>query len=71
MAQIPRILPRPIMVIHGADDRLIPPAQAMQLAKAAHTNVWLVAGANHARTYRTAPAEYAQHVAGFFDKSLK
>jgi pimeloyl-ACP methyl ester carboxylesterase len=71
VAQIPRILPRPIMVIHGADDRLIPPAQAEQLARAAHTDVWLVAGANHARTYRTLPVEYTQRVATFFDNSLQ
>jgi dipeptidyl aminopeptidase/acylaminoacyl peptidase len=71
VAQIPRILPRPIMVIHGADDRLIPPAQAEQLAQAAGTHVWLVAGANHARTYRTAPVEYTRRVAAFFDNSLQ
>jgi pimeloyl-ACP methyl ester carboxylesterase len=71
VAQIPGILPRPIMIIHGADDRLIPPAQAEQLAHAAHTDVWLVAGANHARTYRTAPIEYTQRVAAFFDNRLK
>jgi pimeloyl-ACP methyl ester carboxylesterase len=71
VAQIPAILPRPIMIIHGADDRLIPPAQAEQLAEAAHTSVWLVAGANHARTYHTAPSEYTRRVADFFDKSLK
>lgn len=71
VAQIPAILPRPIMIIHGASDRLIPPSQAMQMAQAAHTNVWLVAGANHARTYRTSPIEYTHHVAAFFDNSLK
>lgn len=70
-AQISRILPRPIMVVHGADDRLIPPAQAEQLALAAHTSVWFVAGANHARTYRTSPIEYSRRVADFFNAGLK
>jgi pimeloyl-ACP methyl ester carboxylesterase len=69
--QMSRILPRPVLIIHGADDRLIPPAQAEQLAEAAHTRVWFVAGANHARTYRTSPIEYTQRVADFFVKSLK
>jgi dipeptidyl aminopeptidase/acylaminoacyl peptidase len=68
--QVARIAPRPVMIIHGAEDRLVPPAHALRLARAAGTQAWLIPGANHARTYTTAPEEYARRVGDFFSASL-
>ncbi len=69
--QITRIAPRPIMVIHGGADRLVPLDQAKRNAAAAGVALWIIPNAQHAVTYPTAPREYERRVGEFFDNSLK
>jgi fermentation-respiration switch protein FrsA (DUF1100 family) len=65
-----QISPRPIMVIHGERDRLVPVAHAERLAEAAGVEPWVIPNANHARTYISAPGQYARRVGEFFDQHL-
>ena len=70
---IPHIAPRPVLFIHGADDTVIPPAETIELYRAAgnpENLVWIVPGARHVRAYRHRPDEYAQRVAAFFQRYI-
>lgn len=63
----------PILVIHGTEDDRIPPEHGRRLARASphpETALWLVAGAEHARTFRTAPEEYLERVARYLAARL-
>jgi hypothetical protein len=67
---IPRIAPRPIMLIHAAHgevDRKTPEYLAAARGPAEH---WAVPRGGHTAGIRTMPAEYARRVVGFFDRSL-
>ncbi len=65
---IERIRPRPILLIHGTQDRLIDPADAQALHRRAGDpkTLWLVEGADHAEARAAAAGEYDARVAGFF-----
>jgi dipeptidyl aminopeptidase/acylaminoacyl peptidase len=69
---IDEIAPRPVLIIHGTADDLIPVAHADQL-KAANpdADLWVVPGAAHGGSYREDPQAYVERVAGFFERSLK
>jgi len=70
--EIGRIAPRPLLIIHGIADQLIPLAHAEQLRAAAPSaELWEVAGAAHAGAYLADPRAYVERVAGFFERSLK
>lgn len=72
VAEIDEIAPRPVLIIHGLDDALIPVEHARQLKAALPAaQFWAVAGAGHGRSFPTAPQEYAQRVGRFFEQSLK
>ena len=70
----------PVLIIHGAEDRIVPLAHAKLLAKAAGLdigepeqptdNLWIVPGAGHLEAYRTARDEYVTRVTAFFDRHL-
>jgi alpha-beta hydrolase superfamily lysophospholipase len=64
-------LPYPILLIHGsADDRILS-AHAHRLAEASHstdTALFVVPGAEHARTYKSSPREYIERVANYFEE---
>ncbi len=69
---VDRIAPRPLLVIHGAEDRRILESQARRLFEAAGEpkRMWLVAGATH-NTIRTPVLdELAAQVVGFLDGAL-
>ncbi len=69
---IQRIGPRPVLIIHGQQDHLIPESEAEQLKAALPSaEMWIVPGVDHAGAYRADPATYTQRVADFFDKNLK
>lgn len=74
---ISQIAPRPLFFIHGARDGYIPPSNMDQLAAAARAapgaqvQTWLVPGAGHAQSFKTAPDEYVQRVTAFFDQALR
>lgn len=49
---------RPSLIVHGDDDRLIPPSHARRLAAASGGELWLVPGASHADVQNAAFEEY-------------
>jgi uncharacterized protein len=70
--EIGRIAPRPLLIIHGTADGLIPVGHAEQLKAAAPSaELWEVAGAQHASSYTANPQVYIEKVAGFFEQSLR
>jgi uncharacterized protein len=69
---IARIGARPVLLIHGDADQLVPVEQNALLAAANRAaQNWVVAGADHGGAYRYDPITYRDRVAGFFDKSLR
>lgn len=62
----------PLMVINGADDALVPPADARKIYAAARgpKELWIVPGAGHAAALDTDPAQYAQRVSAFLTHYL-
>lgn len=69
---IERICPRPVLLIHGTRDRLIDvrEVQALYRRSGQPKTLWLVEGADHGGTRRTAPEEYDRRVVGFFREHL-
>jgi uncharacterized protein len=69
---IPHIAPRPILLIHGPKDHLVPirHARMLRAAAGAPTELWEVPGAGHVRCYATAPEEYERRVVQFFRQAL-
>ncbi|MCX6020751.1 MAG: alpha/beta fold hydrolase [Chloroflexi bacterium] len=67
-----RISPRPLFLIHGLRDKLIPYSQSEALydAAGAPKELWLVPGADHVGARTTATAAYEQRVAAFFRRHL-
>lgn len=77
---IARIAPRPIFLIHGANDNLnhtdTPPwnmdmlAAAARSAPNAHVQTWLVPGATHARAYKVMGKVYVDRIVAFYTAAL-
>ena len=57
----------PILFIHGADDRFVPPehSERMKEATGGYAEIHLVPGAEHAMSILTAPKAYREYVANF------
>ena len=70
--RIKTISPRPIMIIQGEADRVIPQDSAQRLYDAADEPryIWTEAGVDHVGMYSVYPEIYEQRVVGFFDKYL-
>ena len=70
---IPKIAPRPVFLIHGRYDNLVPAAQAKLLYKHAGEpkEIWLVPGAKHTQCAEVGGYEYKERLADFFRKNLK
>lgn len=66
------IAPRPILVIGGELDDLMPVADVTRVFDAARPpkQLWIVPGAYHAKCREAAGLEYETRVADFFDKNL-
>ena len=66
---IARIAPRPVLLIHGLDDRLIHPENAQRLLCAAPdiATLWEVPGAAHCFSIDVAGQEYAHRVIRFLE----
>ena len=64
---IAAVSPRPLLIIHGAADALIAPAQAAENFAAARPpkQIWLVPGAGHVGAHTVARAEYERRVVAF------
>lgn len=64
--------PRPLLVIHGERDLLVPPEHGRRLAAAGGepAELWMVRGAGHVACRRWARREYYPRVAEFFRRHL-
>lgn len=70
--EVGRIAPRPVLIIHGTGDQLIPEEHARQLKAAGPSaELWEVPGAEHAGSYDMDPRAYTERVATFFEQHLK
>lgn len=71
--QIPLLSGRPVLLIHGGADRLVPPvnARVLQSAHGGPSELWIVPGADHARSYAAAPDAYVRRLGDFFARSLR
>ena len=69
---IGRIAPRPILLIQGTDDALVPPGEAERLFAAAGEpkELWIVEGGRHGQLFASHPDEYKRHVIGFLSRWL-
>jgi fermentation-respiration switch protein FrsA (DUF1100 family) len=67
--RIAQIQGRPILVIQGTADRMIPPDSAKRLCGAAGAECaqWIVPNVGHLEAYEKLPTTYEQHVITFLD----
>lgn len=63
---------RPLLLIHGESDSLVPVGQARMLAQAAGGSCQAMTfpGVDHAQAYESDPVAYVTLVSGFFDEHL-
>jgi dipeptidyl aminopeptidase/acylaminoacyl peptidase len=73
MDVVSRISPRPILIIHGLADYIVPVENSRRNFAAARQpkKLWLVPGAGHGKVHTVAKAEYERRVIGFFDAALR
>jgi fermentation-respiration switch protein FrsA (DUF1100 family) len=66
------ISPRPVLIIQGGDDTVIPPDSAQRLFDAAGEprTLWVQPGVDHVSLFASYPGEFAQRVIGFFKAEL-
>lgn len=66
------ISPRPVLLIHGLADTVIPPGNARRLYRAATEpkSLWQPEGVSHAASARQRPVEFEARVIAFFDEAL-
>lgn len=78
-AQLRRVCPlraaaalreRPVLVIHGSDDRFIPVQDGRRIAAACGGELWVTEGPGHLGSYRSAPQAYEDRVVAFFAQHL-
>jgi len=70
--EITKISPRPLFLIHGAADPLIPPEESLELFAAAGTpkEMWIVEAAGHADAFHVNRMGYEDRVTAFFVRYL-
>ncbi len=69
--EIGRIAPRPVLIVHGDADGLVPLSDAEQLKAAGPSSeLWVVHGAGHGGSYGTNPQLYTERVIAFFERHL-
>jgi fermentation-respiration switch protein FrsA (DUF1100 family) len=69
---VDQLAPRPLLLIHGTDDDMIPVSHAYRLYDAARDpkELWIAPGANHCGAYFLDRPAYCQRVAAFFERAL-
>ena len=69
---MPRLAPRPLLMIHGGGDNYIRPEMAQDLFKRARApkEFWLVDKAKHNQALELAADEYRRRILAFFDAHL-
>jgi fermentation-respiration switch protein FrsA (DUF1100 family) len=68
-----QIAPRPLFLVQGSADEVVPPQSLEQLYAASEhgsTELWQIPGARHVKGIHTNRDEYARRVVAFLDKSL-
>lgn len=72
-AEIARIAPRPVFIIHGERDEIVPPAHAEEMYAAAGEprRLWIIDGARHVEGYFVDRLRYCNEVAAFFEATLR
>jgi dipeptidyl aminopeptidase/acylaminoacyl peptidase len=70
---VPRVSPRPILIIHGGADEVVPPndSELNHAAASGPRDLWMVEGAAHGDTVRPGGATTGPRVTGFFDGALR
>lgn len=71
---VKQIAPRPILFIHGTADDTIPPYHSKAMYDSVlnpQSELWIVEGTGHVRSYAAIPDEYKKRVAQFFDTHLQ
>ncbi len=72
VGELPLVAPRPIQLVHGTADRLVPFEHALALRSAEPSaQLWAVEGVGHADAYGEDPDVYARRVVAFFDVALR
>lgn len=73
LRHIDRISPRPLLIIHGDMDAVVPVDMSRKLFDRAKEpkELWIVKGAGHLACRRVGGEEYEDRVAGFFAAALK
>jgi dipeptidyl aminopeptidase/acylaminoacyl peptidase len=73
IAVVDRIAPRPLLIVHGTEDRRITEAQVRRLFAVAHEpkSLWLVKGATHSGIRSPVLDQLAPDLIAFFDASLR
>lgn len=61
---------RPMLFIHGSKDTFVPTKMVYQNYRATRgpKQLWIVKGAQHAKSYQTQPQQYRQHVSQFLNQ---
>ena len=69
---IASVSPRPVLIIHGTEDPVVPHEMSRELHEAAGEpkEVWIVDGAGHTAAGSVRRAEYQQKVCEFFEKAF-
>jgi uncharacterized protein len=70
--EVTRIAPRPVLIIHASDDRVVPLAHGLQMWRAAGEpkEFWLIRGTGHCGGYFHVRQQYCRRVTTFFRDSL-
>ncbi|MEK7390171.1 MAG: alpha/beta hydrolase [Elusimicrobiota bacterium] len=69
---VAHIAPRPLLIIAGSMDKLMPPHDVRRVHNAAGRpkQLWMIEGAPHAKCHETAGLEYETRVTDFFQHNL-
>jgi uncharacterized protein len=71
---VARLGTRPVLLIHGTSDDMVPVAHAYMLQKAGandpNLQLWIVPNVCHTCAYTSNPEEYTKRVIDFFDRNL-
>jgi dipeptidyl aminopeptidase/acylaminoacyl peptidase len=70
---IGQISPRPLLVIHDANDSVVPTENSLRNFAAAHEpkELWLAPGSGHGNAHTIAKPEYERRVTQFFEAALR